>query len=75
MVLDRNVFLVVSRFWAKVPSNCSLCMSIVPGAIEYRGLHVFWLKFIPSVWYFMYENSMTAMENPQPFCQRYSCLN
>ena len=39
----------VACFWAKVPSNSSLCTSMASGAIEYGGLHVFWLKFIPSV--------------------------
>ena len=23
----------------------------------------------------MYEDSLTSMESPQPFCQRYSCLD
>ena len=39
----------VACFWAKIPSNWSLCMSMASCTIEYDRLHVFWLKFIPSV--------------------------
>ena len=39
----------VACFWAKVPFNWSVCMSLALVAIEYGGLHVFWLKSIPSV--------------------------
>ena len=39
----------VACFGAKVQSDWSICMSMASGAIEYGGLHVFWLKFIPSV--------------------------